>query len=57
MPDDKKKPEKKRRRCSVCRCLKYDVEVTDDPYNSDLYDKSIKIKVCSECYNILVQDI
>ena len=55
--NDKKIPGKRRRRCDICKYLKYGIEYTINPYESDINNTNIKERICPECYKNLQKDI
>lgn len=55
--DDKKIKNKKRRKCNICKCLKYDVKTQINPFIEDIEGRIVKESICHECYNNLIADI
>lgn len=48
---------KRRKRCSSCGQLRYDVVLDEDPYRSELYSDHTKVLMCVECRNNIADDI
>lgn len=48
-PRVKSSPKKKALRCKHCGVKNIKVKTMDDLYYSDLYNKSVRVKLCPKC--------
>lgn len=51
------KKRKRRMRCDDCAELKESVVVCDDPYQDEINNVKVRIKLCAECYQDHCDDI
>ena len=49
----------RRKRCAICKKLKdkKDVSFIINPYVQDIQGIETKENICTECYNIIIEDI
>jgi hypothetical protein len=57
MPDHEKIPGQRRRRCNVCKCLRYDVTTQINPYDEDVRGERNIEAICDDCYKMLQDEI
>lgn len=55
--DDKKIKGKRRRRCSHCLSLKYDIKTSINPFDQDVHNIVNKEPICKECYKNIQDEI
>jgi len=51
------KKKKRRMRCDSCEELKESTAICNDPYQEDVYNITVKTKLCAECYQDYCDDI